>query len=437
MAFSYGWESQAYSGYTEAAELLINFYLPEIKLQHDTSNELINRLEKKLAKKYVSGSQVVIPLELGFDPGGAANLEGLALAHPGNVQRDTSEVTLKEISFSIALTARIMALAKDKRGAFVEILSRKIKGVAASFKHMTDRMIWGDGSGFLHTISAASTTASGGTITVANTSDLRHCFEGMYVDVIDASTPTQINNGSSYHAVMTAIDRNAKTYVLTAATGGSYESGGMAASDCVLSGGPLSTRKYATNGTDNTYYEIMGLAGIVSASDPGTGDLQGLDRTTYPWWKAEVNTNSSVNRTFTEKLLLKACNQSFNNGGNPTAMYMDRATYAAFADGLVGDKRHVGTTKLKSGMEVPTFDAAGSIIPLIATRQCDPHKVYIIDEKTLHFQQAGPVDWIPGTQDKVMHWDQGYSRFIASLIWFANLATVRPSSNVLLSDLST
>lgn len=449
MAYASGWENVQYqaTGATTATgelnDMLKEFYTPQIQLQFDTASPWIERLKKVTTTQLVGGKYVVVPLELGPDPGGGSHREGQALAHPGEVQVDTTNVYLKRLSHSIAMTFQAMKVARGGETAFIKSISKKVRGVAKAWKRMLDRQSWGDGTGILIKSARVSACSHAGTAntqnatwTVAASSDLRHMFEGQLVDVIDDGTNTTINNGTSYHAKVTTLNRSAKTFVLDI-EGGTW-AGTCATSatfDQVLTQGPLEYRKYDGTGVADTFYEIMGLAGIVSTGNPTSGNLQGLAVATYPWWKAQASTASS-NRTITEKLMLDACNLSFDEEGMPSIMLMNRQTYAAMANNLVGDKRHIGTTKLKSGMEVPTFDAAGTIIPILAMRQCEPNMMYIIDESTLFFIQAGPVDWVPGTMNSVFHWSEGNARVSGAMFWLGNLALKRRNTNVRLANLT-
>ncbi len=441
-SFTYGWENVQYgTAVGQANAMLKEFYLPELRGQFDTASPFIERLKKVIPTELIGGKYAVIALELGFDPGGAANREGRELAHPGETQVNTSNVYLKELSHSIALTFRVTRVSRGGETSFVKAISQKVRRVARAWKHMLDRQSWGNGTGFIHSPSAVTHTAVANVanVTCTNATDLRHLFEGMYVDVIDVSNSTTINNGPTFHGVVTNIDRVAKTYDVDTEDGSDWAAV-YATADFLLSAGPIAAaatanRKYNGTGTADTFWEIMGLNGIVSRSDPTTGALQGLAVGTYAWWKAQTSTAAS-NRTITEKLVLDACNLSYDEGGKPSVLLMNRQTYAAFANNLVGDKRHIGTTKLKSGMEVPTFDAAGNILPLLAMRQCPPNQMYIIDESSLHFVQAGPMDWITGgATDSILHWDIGNSRYVGSLVWFGNLACVRRNVNVSLENL--
>lgn len=49
------------------------------------------------------------------------------------------------------------------------------------------------------------------------------------------------------------------------------------------------------DGSGNSGKDFMGIAGIVSASDPSVGDLGGIDRATYTYWRASTKAATTVN----------------------------------------------------------------------------------------------------------------------------------------------
>lgn len=404
-----------------AKEILKDWYIDDVRKVFYKASPLMDRLEKRVPKQIIGGNHAVISLQYGFDPGTGGVSEGGTMPQPGQISRDQCQVPIKELAHTIALTTKIIAVAKSNKGAFVNVLTDKIKQATTAFKYQCDRMLWGDGSGYLCTVATCDSggTSAAANVTVTNKEDLRYLFEGMHVQVVDTDTTT-LNSGTNYPAVVSKVSPSGKSFTMTMRSGNWGAQ--VAAGDFVLAAWPgLSTRTYDPSGSANTFYEMMGLKGIINNADPTTGDLQGLDSATYAAWNAAVETASS-NRDLTEGLMIDAYNAVIQNGGEATAIYGDMKMQKAFALTQTPDRRHVNTNEFTGGWSALMFQCGGKPIPFFGWKQAVPETIYFVDESHLFFVHTGDVDWIPGTEG-VMHWDAGYAQKIGALEWFVNLAT--------------
>jgi hypothetical protein len=194
---------------------------------------------------------------------------------------------------------------------------------------------------------------------------------------------------------------------------------------------------YKTATTNSSYNEMMGLAGIVSASDPYTNitdGLQGKLVASNSYWKSG-NITASSNRDLTEALMTEANNTSLKEGGDVSAIYCNYEIWSRFADLLTPDKRHVNTQALTSGWSNIEFQAGGKGIPVFPCKQAPPNKMFFVDERHLFFLHAGEIDWIDGT-DGILHWDVGEDQFIGAMLWIANMATDHRGAHTLLANLN-
>lgn len=434
--YSVGYEYTTDSG--NAAEIIKSFYDDGVREAHYKATPLFNRLKRVVPTQRV-GNDFVISIKVGPNPGFGGVIEGGTMPAAGPTPRDTATVPVKEVAQTISLTNKLLAVARGDKTSFVNALTDAISNATEAFIWNTDRMMWGDGTGFICAISSASGDSTSNTITcyVANASDVRMLQEGAYVDVMDASNTTTPNNGTSYHAVVTAVTpsdtTNSTTFVLALQSGSTWAA--TVAADNVLSAGPLSSRTYDASGTANSYYEWMGLKGIVSASDPTTGDLQGLDRATYTWWKASAK-SASANRPVTEKLMIEMAQECQKKGGEPTAIYCDYDQLKNYAIIQTANVMHTDIAEITGGFNGLRFQYGVKPIPVFGIYQCTPNAMYFVDESHLFFVQAGDMEWIPGAAGGgVLHWDVGTSQKVGAIEWFGNLATDHPASCGLLNYL--
>ena len=436
------------TGTGQGAELIKTYYLDRIRDVFYKKTPLLDRL-KKVAPKKMVGNAAVIAIRAGFDPGFGGVSEGLATPAPYSTARDQATVETKEMWHSIAMSTKQLKVARGDKTSFVNALTDKVRGATESFQNNMDRMSWGDGSGHLCALLTGGTAGASETtteVTVSAAADLRHLYENMQVDVIDASSTTYFNNTTgttttaTYHLKVSAIDTSGPGFTLSIPAGGAnYMREDLAVGDNVLSAGPLATRVYDASGTGNSYYEMMGLKGIISASDPTTGDFQGLDRSTYTWWKAAHETSSSsTNRDLTEKLMIAAYNGSLKNGGEPSAIYCDLDVQREYSALLTPSVRNINTLDLTGGWSALAFQCGGKPIPVFGSKGCAPNLMYFVDEKHLFFVECGDVEWISGGgAGGVMTWDIGYAQKIGALQWVGNLACDHPGSCCLLDYIKT
>jgi hypothetical protein len=144
--------------------------------------------------------------------------------------------------------------------------------------------------------------------------------------------------------------------------------------------------------TGSRNLEVMGLSGIVSASDPGAGALQGLAVASYPWFVATVGGNSSVNRAITETLMQTAIDTVEQVGnGAVSAIYSTYGVRRSYQALLQAQRIYQNITKLDAGYEALMYNT----LPIFADKDCPANKAFFIDESTLKFyQMTSGFEWM-------------------------------------------
>ena len=82
------------------------------------------------------------------------------------------------------------------------------------------------------------------------------------------------------------------------------------------------------DGSGNSNKDFIGLAAIISASDPSFGDLGGIDRATYTWWKANTKSSTAVH-TLALADMANVYNSASEGNDHPTNIF---TTQTAFED---------------------------------------------------------------------------------------------------------
>lgn len=135
------------------------------------------------------------------------------------------------------------------------------------------------------------------------------------------------------------------------------------------------------DGTGNSGKDITGLKAIVSDS----GTYGGIDRSTYTWWRANVNSNSGVSRPLTVRLMRKMFLQCSDGEDKPDLIVTTEAVWNRYAEMVEGALNIVTDDQQKLanlGFQVLNFYGA-AVVPDPA---CDPGYMYFLNTKYLYLR---------------------------------------------------
>lgn len=135
---------------------------------------------------------------------GAGTEDGLLPAAAGNNYQQF-QLTLKNLYGTIEISDKAMRASANNSGAFVNLLNAEMEGLVKASKFNFGRMLFGDGSGVLATVTAAS----GNTLTLDG---VKNIMEGMVVDVLDGDGSAKVTARR-----ITVVDRAAKIITLSGA----------------------------------------------------------------------------------------------------------------------------------------------------------------------------------------------------------------------------
>lgn len=136
--------------------------------------------------------------------------------------------------------------------------------------------------------------------------------------------------------------------------------------------------------------QVMGIRGIISASDPPllSGGLHGLTVASHPEWKSQVFSNSGTKRDLTFELLQRPLTQIAMRSNST-----DDGVDLLMCNGFVRDKYialcvaqqyHYNTTTLKGGQTAVTFNGK----TFVMDAQCRRNTIYYINTSSLDFLTA-------------------------------------------------
>ena len=181
--------------------------------------------------------------------------------------------------------------------------------------------------------------------------------------------------------------------------------------------------------------EITGLQQIVS----DTGTIYDINPATTPVWKATVRGNAGVPRALSEGLMIETVDKIRRLGGGvPTVIFAGLGVRRAYFNLLVQQRRQTNTQEFAGGFKGLAFTAGGAEIPIIEDVDCQPNRMYFVNEKQLKLYNAG--DWSFMDRDG-SRWQRKitsagkFDAYEATLYQYQELGTHRRNSHAVLTDL--
>lgn len=382
--------------------ILKNQYLGPVRDQINSKIALLQRIGTD--EESVVGKNFTIPLHIGRNEGIGARADGGTLPTAGNQSYKETIVPMRYIYGRIKITGPTIKAAKSNEGAFIRAVESEMKGLTKDLKSDMNRMLYGDGTGAL---AVCGTTSNSTTVVVASTAKLR---AGMAVDIIVTADGT-----TSTGAVGRTISSVASSTTF------------------VISGAAITTdNTFSVYRTGSRNLEIMGLSGIVAATDPGSGALQGLAVATYPWWKANVLANSGTPRAISEALMQTAIDTTDTAGdGTTSAIFTSHGVRRAYQALLNADRIYQNTMEFKGGFKALDYNG----LPLVADKDCQASKLYFLDEEHLKLYQLSDWDWMQ-EDGAILSRVSGEDAYEAVMYKYCELGCSARNAHTLLSDIT-
>jgi hypothetical protein len=345
---------------TTATNILKEIYEP--KMQDQLQNELTTskRLEQTSegVSSEVGGKYVVFPIHVRRNHGIGARLEMEQLPTAQNQGYASARVSLAYLYGAVRLSGQTMELAKTNAQAFASVLDQEMEGLRNDVSKDMNRQTFGTSVGALGTATGTYTTT---TIPMTNT---QYMEVGMVVDVYDSTGGTQRATGRNVTAVNPGVN--------IVVDGANIAAG--AVGDIVVRQGNLNR-------------ETIGLQQIVSA----TGVLYNIDPAVESKWKATVNGNSGTNRALSESLMIKTVDDVRTQGGKTTLITTTLGVRRSYFNLLVQQRQYNDTVEFEGGFRGLKFTTDSGEIPVIADLDCQPNRMYFLNEKTLKYYRES--DW--------------------------------------------
>lgn len=370
-----------------------------------------------------------------------ARRESELLPDPLAGKYDKGKIVPRYIYGVLRMTGPAIEASKGDIAAFVDGLADSIDDIYQGLIVDLNRQACADGFGLLGTLSEVSdtltTSSTTWTCTFENDQSISRMIEGMIVDFFQSTAIDQ----SSVASRISSLDPVNKTIEMEF-NDGTYKTNhpiiaaqGYTIVAATVASGSFMVRigaREATHATSNTPVEMTGLEGIY---DDGTllATFENIVVATYPRWKANILSNSSVNRELTINLMLQALDVTRTQAGKSVrTMRMGLGQRRKYANLLLPDVRFA-PAELEGGYEKLTFAGGDGAVKMVIDPALPPNKVFFEPDGAIMKYEMTPLGW--GNLDQQIHQRAGYDEWDQFLRIYTNLGTEQRNCLTLLSDL--
>jgi hypothetical protein len=364
---------------TAAANILKVFYLPPVREQLNNSSILLSRIDRDETTQDVTGTSFTVPLHTGRNASaGVGRAENGTLPTAGAQGYSKAVVPNKYLYGRIQVSGPVIAATKNNAGAFVRAIESEMKGLLRDMKRSVNRQLHSDGTDAL-AFWTETDTSSGGFVDDGNGFPFVHLPSGATTcDLIDAS------DHSTELGTNLVVTLGAETSTAYNITWTGDESGGGTTADgdyLVLA--------------DTLGYQMMGLAGIVSAANPPllTGGLHGIT-TASTWWSAQVVGSDASHTDLTfgnmQKVFSKIASNSDYSEKDIKFLICSYGVRDKYVQLCTDERRFFNTMTLDGGFEAVEYNGK----PIVPDAQCKRGRLYFIVPETLRLFRSSDFDWM-------------------------------------------
>ncbi len=377
---------------TSAQNALKDAYLSAACNQLNTkTNPLFAKI--KQSSRDVYGKQIIKMAPVGINGGIGAGGETDLLPTANENNYVQFKTTLKNLYGTIEISDKAIRASSNSNGAFVDLLNAEMEGLIAASKFNLGRMLYGDGTGLVGTVTAYESN-------VATMDSVKNLIEGMVVDVYTSSTKTQTLR-------IAYVDRTNKQVYFTS-------------TPSTISTGDTF---YVQGSKDN---EITGLGAIFSDSET----LYGLTRSSNRWLSPYTN---KVNDDISDTILQEAVDYlEENTGSNIDFITCGAKVKRLYQDYLATYRRNIDVTILEGGYKAMSFNG----IPVVSDRFVEDDTLYMLDTSKFTLHQLCDWEWIEGEGGKILRQKAGYPAYTATLVKYADLICDQPNGQAKLSGIT-
>lgn len=392
-----------------ADNALKEVYLGVVADQLNTSvNPLLAKINQTTSD--VWGKEIRKMAPYGINGGiGAGDEDGsLPTAAGNNYAQFVLE--LKNLYGRIEISDKAIRASQNSAGSFVNLLNAEMEGLIKASTFNFGRMLFGDGTGILATISTNDTSS----VTVDTT---RNLIEGMVVDIVNKADGT-VNAVAGRR--ITSIDRTNKKVTLS----------GSALTSEAFKPSTSQTNTYALCVQGSYGKEITGLGAIFKSS----GSLYGLNRSTYNWMVPYISNiaGESTMTAISDVTMQKAIDELDEVAGSKVDFIVCSAGVKRnYQEYLNSYRSNVDVMDLAGGYKAISYNG----IPLVSDKFVKPNTMYLLNTKEFNLHQLCDWQWLEGEDGRVIKQIQGKPTYSATLVKYADIICDHPAGQAMIEGI--
>lgn len=377
---------------SSAENVLKDVYLGVIADQINTkTNPLFSKIKK--SARNIVGKEIRVVAPIGINGGIMAGTETSVLPEGVDTPYLSFVAPLKNLYGRFEISDKAIRCSSSDVNSFVNLLQDGMDSLLKASIFNLSRMIYGDGSGCLATLTVASDV-----VTVSNTDAV---VPGMYVDIYSTTGLRKAN------VFVKNVDKASKTITFGETVTG------LATGDKI----------YVHNSKDN---EIIGLKGIVS-----NDSLYGVKKSDYPIMNAKTYTKTGV--AFDEDFVQEIIDNLEMNGTVVNFINCSYELKRMYQKYLTIYQKNINYTTLEDGMKVLTHFGT----PIVPTNQIGADECYFLNTDDFTFYELGDWKWLEDESGRILKQDASKPAFSATLVKYTELLCQKPSGVGFVSGLAT
>lgn len=332
-------------------------------------------------------------------------------------------IPLRQMWGHVRVTYDAKKASRTKKGSFVKAIAVELKTMAKEIVDMSERSVWGDGTGKIGEVksSTGTTTVTVTTMRLTDSqgtgingnADNRYIRKGMRLDFYTSGGVARMVG-----AKVASVNLSNGTFTVTGGTG----------SNPALTDGIYIARP---DGTSPIGMEAMGIPGII---DDGTNvaNLHGVDRSLYPLFTSAVihaGTFGSPGAISEDQLqrAMDAVDEAC--GGEVEILMAHHSTRRAFLSLLVTNRRYLKAHEYaagfreKKGEGKPKTSLTYNEVPFMVSKHVPWRAIYGWTPGVTRIYQYAEPEWVEDEQGNTMTMVPGIAGTLqAQMAWMYNVS---------------
>jgi hypothetical protein len=365
---------------------LKDYYLDAFNAQmNEGVSPFFSAIEKTTSNVY--GKDVKLAIIKGNMGSIVAGDEDGDLPSPYSNRYYSVTLPLKNIYGTIEISDKAMRASRDNSGAFVDLMNAEMEGLVKSARVNFERMLFGDGNGYLFDV-------------VSNETKRKVCVEGVKADMIGVKFDIR-KDGEKLVEDVTIIEVNVQDSTIIV---DKDVTASMCGEDC---------KAYVSGAYGK---EICGLQGIFDGEE-----LYGYDKDTYSYFRPAKYYCESKN--LTETKLVGYINQMLGEyDSNINMIICSYKVRQQIAEFLSNSRRVVNTTDISAGFSSVVVND----IPVYADKFCSDDRIYLLNTDDFSLNQLCDWEWLEDEDGKILKQVAGKAAYSATLVKYAELICKKP-----------